>query len=78
MADRPRLRGRMRTARNRGMLRGRGARMPGLNLRMPGMAAAVGRAQLARLPRFPRARRRNAEALSGMLEGLDMCLPSPR
>ena len=78
VTDRPRLRDRMRMARNHGMLRGHDVRMPGLNLRMPEVAAAVGRAQLAKLPRFLRARRRNAEALSGMLEGLDVRLPSPR
>lgn len=78
VTDRPRLRSRMRMARNHGMLHGNDARMAGLNLRMPEMAAAVGRAQLAKLPRFLRARRRNAEALSGMLAGLDVGLPSPR
>ena len=78
VTDRPRLRDRMRMARNHGMLRGGDAQMPGLNLRMPEMAAAVGRAQLAKLPRFLKARRRNAEMLSGMLAGLDVRLPSPR
>lgn len=76
--DRPRLRDRMRMARNHGMLRGHDARMLGLNLRMPEIAAAIGRAQLARLPRFLRARRRNAEALSGLLAGTGVRLPSPR
>lgn len=78
VTDRPRLRDRMRMARNHGMLRGGDAQMPGLNLRMPEMAAAIGRAQLARLPRFLKARRRNAEALSGMLADADVRLPSPR
>ena len=68
----------MRMARNQGMPHGSDARMAGLNLRMPEMAAAVGRAQLARLPRFLRARRRSAGALSGMLAGLDVGLPPPR
>lgn len=76
--DRPRLRDRMRMARNHGMLRGHDARIFGLNLRMPEMAAAIGRAQLAKLPRFLKARRRNAEALSGLLAGADVRLPSPR
>ena len=78
VTDRPRLRDRMRMARNHGMLRGGDVRMPGLNLRMPEMAAAIGRAQLAKLPRFLRARRRNAGALSELLRGLDVRLPSPR
>ena len=76
--DRPRLRDRMRMARNHGMLRGHDARMAGLNLRMPEVAAAVGRAQLAKLPRFLKARRRNAEMLSGLLAGANVRLPSPR
>lgn len=78
VTDRPRLRDRMRMARNHGMLRGGDVRMPGLNLRMPEMAAAIGRAQLAKLPRFLRARRRNAGALSELLAGMDVRLPSPR
>lgn len=82
VTDRPRLRDRMRMARNHGMppgrARARGARTLGLNLRMPEAAAAVASAQIARLPRFLGARRRNAERLTRLLSGSNLALPSPR
>lgn len=82
VTDRPRLRDRMRMARNHGMppgrARARGARTLGLNLRMPEAAAAVASAQIARLPRFLGARRRNAERLTRLLSGTNVELPSPR
>ena len=55
--------------RSHGMLRGHDARAFVANLRMPGIAAGTGRAQLARLPRFVGARRRSAEMCSGPFAG---------
>lgn len=81
VTDRPRLRDRMRMARNHGMPpsgRGRGALTLGLNLRMPEAAAAVASVQIAKLPRFLSMRRRNAERLTRLLGGLNVVLPSPR
>lgn len=81
VTDRPRLRDRMRMARNHGMPpsgRGRGALALGLNLRMPEAAAAVASVQIAKLPRFLSMRRRNAERLTRLLGGLNVVLPSPR
>lgn len=75
---RARLRDRMRMARNHGMRRGHDAAMPGLNLRMPEIAAAIACAQIEKMPRFLRARRRNAERLSRLLGGSAAVLPGER
>ena len=50
----------------------------GLNLRMPEVCAAVGAVQMGKLPRFLKARRRNARMLTRMLEDSKMGLPRPR
>lgn len=48
----------------------------GHNFRMTDLAAAIGRAQLEKLPRFVASRRENAEYLSEKLEDTDVVVPS--
>ncbi|MDF2638071.1 MAG: hypothetical protein K0R64_1055 [Novosphingobium lindaniclasticum] len=51
---------------------------PGSNYRMTEMQAAIGRCQLAKLPRWLEARRRNAEVLLGALRDVPgLLLPGP-
>ena len=47
----------------------------GGNFRLPEILAAIGVAQLERLPEILRLRRRNAEILTGLLEDTDLILP---
>lgn len=49
----------------------------GLNLRMPEVCAAIGAVQMGKLSTFLKARRRNAQTLTKMLEGTDVGLPRP-
>ena len=68
------VRRRLLMIRNHGMERG-SAGMPGMNLRMPEIGAAIAAVQLGRLPRFLSKRRRNAERLSGLLAGAGVEIP---
>jgi len=64
--------GRIRT---HGQVKGNDSVILGGNFRMPEIEAAIGRAQLKKLPGFLAARARNADALRGKLEGTGLVLP---
>ncbi|ABK78053.1 pyridoxal phosphate-dependent enzyme [Cenarchaeum symbiosum A] len=73
-----RIRDRLRMIRNHGMVRGNDTRMPGMNLRMPEVGAAIAVEQFKRLPGFLSKRRRNAGALAALLKGSGVLTPSER
>ena len=50
----------------------------GLNLRLPEINAAIAAIQIKKLPNFLKARKKNAELLSKLLQDLDIKLPQPR
>ncbi|MBI2936859.1 MAG: DegT/DnrJ/EryC1/StrS family aminotransferase [Thaumarchaeota archaeon] len=71
------LAARLKMVRNHGMIHGYDSAVLGANLRLPEMEAAIASVQMAKLPSFLEARRRNAVALTGLLEGLEqVILPS--
>ncbi|MCL4436107.1 MAG: DegT/DnrJ/EryC1/StrS family aminotransferase [Thaumarchaeota archaeon] len=71
------LAARLKMVRNHGMIHGYDSAVLGANLRLPEMEAAIASVQMAKLPSFLEARRRNAAALTGLLEGLErIILPS--
>ena len=50
----------------------------GLNLRLPEINAAIATVQIKKLPKFLKARKKNAELLSKLLQDLDIRLPQER
>ncbi len=71
------LAARLKMVRNHGMIHGYDSAVPGANLRLPEMEAAIASVQMNKLPSFLEARRRNAESLTGLLAGLErVILPS--
>ncbi len=70
-----RLRDRLLMIRNHGMVRGYDTRIPGLNMRLPEISAAIATVQMKRLPGFLKSRRRNAKLLSGMISDLKVTPP---
>ncbi len=75
VTDSRRFRDRLRMIRNHGMVRGYDTRIPGLNLRLPEISAAIATVQMERLPDFLKSRRRNAKLLSDMISDLKITLP---
>lgn len=61
---------RLRMLRNHGTVHGNDTGIRGFNFRMPEAEAAVARAQLGKLERFLERRRRHAENLTALLEGV--------
>ena len=64
--------------RNHGMVHGYDTRIFGLNLRLPEISAAIAKEQIKKLPKFLYKRRKNAEALSKLLAGMDIQIPQER
>lgn len=67
----------VRLLRNQGMERRYANEIVGFNLRMTDLHAAIGRAQLRRLPGWTAQRRANAAYLSGLLAGVDGVVVPP-
>lgn len=65
--DSDELADKIKMIRNHGMVEGYDTRVLGLNLRLPELSAAVAKVQMQKLARMLELRRRNAEALSKML-----------
>lgn len=61
---------RIKMIRNHGMVEGYDTRIPGLNLRLPELSAAVAKVQMQKLNKMLEIRRRNAELLSKILFSL--------
>lgn len=75
----PDIAGRVRSLRQHGAVRRYHHEVLGYNFRLTDIAAAIGRAQLAKLDRFNEVRRRNAEILNRGLAGTPgIVLPSER
>ena len=72
------LRDRLLMIRNHGLAPDGTAGTFGLNLRLPEIGAAIASIQLKKLPGFLRARRRNADRLTGLISGLDIRIPGER
>ncbi|MDE1763106.1 MAG: DegT/DnrJ/EryC1/StrS family aminotransferase [Thaumarchaeota archaeon] len=68
----------LRKIRNHGMLHGYDTRILGLNLRLPEISAAIAKVQMKKLPQLLKKRKRNAEALTSLLDELDITLPTER
>ena len=66
---------RIRMIRNHGILEGYDIKIPGLNLRMTEICAAIAKIQMEKVKKILQIRRKNANALTRMLEGLDITLP---
>jgi dTDP-4-amino-4,6-dideoxygalactose transaminase len=74
--DDSRLADKLKMIRNHGMVKGYDTRILGLNLRLPELAAAIAKVQMAKLPAMLAARRKNAQLLSELLQGAkDVSLP---
>lgn len=65
----------VRMIRNHGMLEGNDTRILGLNLRMTEICAAIVKVQMGKLEKILHIRRKNANMLTKLLEGLDIELP---
>lgn len=65
----------LRMIRTHGQVKGYDSRLLGGNFRMPEMEAAIGIAQLKKLPKFLEARAKNARTLMVKLNGADIILP---
>ena len=68
----------LRKIRNHGMLHGYDTRILGLNLRLPEISAAIAKVQMKKLPQLLKKRKINAEALTSLLDELDITLPTER
>ena len=64
--------------RNHGMTRTNNPKTFGLNLRLPEISAAIATVQMKKLPKFLKARKRNAELLSECICDLDVKPPNQR
>ncbi len=74
--DDSRLADELKMIRNHGMVKGYDTRVLGLNLRLPELAAAIAKVQMAKLTSMLAARRKNAELMSELLQGAkDVALP---
>jgi dTDP-4-amino-4,6-dideoxygalactose transaminase len=74
--DDSRLADQLKMIRNHGMVKGYDTRVLGLNLRLPELAAAIAKVQMAKLPAMLAAMSKNAELMSELLHGAkDVALP---
>lgn len=67
--DDSRIADRLKMIRNHGMVKGYDTRVLGLNMRLPELAAAIAKVQMAKLAAMLAARRRNAKLMSELLRG---------
>lgn len=72
------LRDKLLMIRNHGMVKGYDTRILGLNLRLPEINAAIAQVQMKKLPKFLKARQKNAELLTELLSKSNLTLPIQR
>jgi dTDP-4-amino-4,6-dideoxygalactose transaminase len=78
VTDDSRLADKLKMIRNHGMVKGYDTRILGLNLRLPELAAAIAKVQMAKLPGMLAARRKNAELMSELLQGTKDSITLPQ
>ena len=64
--------------RNHGMVKGYDTKIFGLNLRLPEISAAIAKIQIKKLPKFLKARKKNANLLSQLIADLNIEIPHER
>ena len=64
--------------RNHGMVQGYDTKIFGLNLRLPEISAAIAKIQIKKLPKFLKARKKNANLLSQLIADLNIEIPHER
>ncbi len=72
------LRDKLLMIRNHGMVKGYDTRILGLNLRLPEINAAIAKVQMKKLPKFLKARQKNAKLLTELLSKSNLTLPIER
>jgi dTDP-4-amino-4,6-dideoxygalactose transaminase len=72
------LRDKLLMIRNHGMVHGYDTKIFGLNLRLPEISAAIATIQMKKLPKFLKARQKNASLLSKFISDLNVILPHQR
>ena len=72
------LRDKLLMIRNHGMVKGYDTRILGLNFRLPEINAAIAKVQMKKLPKFLKARQKNAKLLTELLSKSNLILPIER